>query len=304
MRNPRQRGMKSLLPPRLAGDRRLDQPRTHGKFIEDRNVSAVGIIAVLREAGWDPEKEMNDRLPSIPLREIVGDAAADVVLKKMRLFARQRTSEEADAVDRKVPQYPTIQEIDWCVRRYLVARQNAVSPKQFRSDLKDFEQAIKSFIRKMPKADSALQEAVDAKIDQTLTSKFLLNRHDLSEIELTRQILEFPDVVESYQLRNLWQLLQTSLAATSSIRIAESGRGKDADRAAHELIANLANIFKYSTGRRPRRINDPTRTKNRAVIGHFGNFVRAVDKQIPMAFRLKDIDNLIRSFVSARSRSL
>jgi hypothetical protein len=93
------------------------------------------------------------------------------------------------------------------------------------------------------------------------------------------------------------------LEVVSSLRVAEGGRGNDADRAAHELIAKLAGIFEARTGRRPSRVNDPMEDdKNAAVTGYFGKFVTAVNKQIPTAFRLKDIDHLIRSFVETRDQ--
>jgi|HubBroStandDraft_6_1064221.scaffolds.fasta_scaffold2974789_1 hypothetical protein len=91
-----------------------------------------------------------------------------------------------------------------------------------------------------------------------------------------------------------WEEVSRGLA---NIRSLERGPGRDANRAAHEFIKALAQIYAECTNRLPTRSN---LADGLDVNGPFGRLVKAVDAQLPEPFRLPDIDNLIRQEVGRR----
>jgi hypothetical protein len=114
--------------------------------------------------------------------------------------------------------------------------------------------------------------------------------------------IEASALEEQVDLENLRGRIETLLQILRMIRSQEQGRGRDANRAAHQFGETLAQIFTEDTGREPSRSNDPSREWLDAVNGPFGNFVMALNRQLPQGFQLTDIDNLVRHVVS-RPRS-
>jgi hypothetical protein len=80
--------------------------------------------------------------------------------------------------------------------------------------------------------------------------------------------------------------------ATKAIIASESGRGRDANRPAHKLLTDLAEIYERRTGRKITRGNSGIVPGVKTT--PFGRFVEAVNARIPDGFKLPDIDNLIR----------
>lgn len=310
---PRKRGTRSELPPRTSSNRRLNIKPVDGKFFGDSDFSTAEIVEALRDAGWEPSVSNRSVDKAAEPKWLLPDPSCP---RKVRWRSPYRAEPEKymtgnyDALYEKLRAVAEeIQDRDhvmtaifWCVRHYVLARENAAKPNEFRSELKDFEKALKAFAGKVPTADSALGKAIEDEIHEKLYSKFEAWLRSRGAVSIEYALLsDFWDDLESHQLVHLSEVLQITLEVVSSLRVAESGRGKDADREAHGLVAKLGGIFERTTGRSPSRANDPYKDdKNDKVIGNFGKFVRAVNKQIPTAFRLNDVDNLIRALVEGR----
>jgi hypothetical protein len=170
----------------------------------------------------------------------------------------------------------------------LFAHKYALNPTQFRRQLSSFERRLNVFCAKIPKADSALALAIDSAASTTDRSAEVKENIETSSLE------------EQVDLENLRGRIETLLQILKMIRSHEQGRGRDANRAAHEFVETLAQIFTEYTGREPSRSNDPSREWLDAVNGPFGNFVTAVNCQLPQDLQLTDIDNLIRHVISRR----
>jgi hypothetical protein len=177
----------------------------------------------------------------------------------------------------------------WAFREYAVACAYAVDPKRFRQELLALEQPLNSLIAKIPTADSALTLAIDQEVREILHCQSA--DFEKEEEDAIRDQAEFD---------NLKLVLTTISQAVKNIRSIEQGRGREARRPAHQFVAELARIFTECTGRQPGRNNDGSRDGVDAVTGPFGNFVKAVNCQIPKALQLVNIDNLIRHEVSRR----
>ncbi len=156
----------------------------------------------------------------------------------------------------------------WAFREYLAACAYAADPKQFRQELSAFEQPLDSLLAQIPKADSALSLAVDQEVREILQGA----PDEFEEEETIREKAEFD---------NLRLVLATISQAVKNIRSAEGGRGREANRAAHQFVAELARIFTECTGRQPGRNNDGSHDGLDAVTGPFGNFVKAVRPDPP-----------------------
>jgi hypothetical protein len=283
-----------------------------GKLFGDSDFSTAEIVEALRDAGWEPSVSHHSVGKTAELEWLLPDPSSP---RKVRWRSPYRAEREKmtgnyDALYEKLravaeeiqDKNRVLTTIFWHVRQYVLARENAAKPKEFRSELKDFEKALKAFAGKVPTADSALGKAIEDEIDEKLYSKFeaWLRSRGAVSIEYTL-LSDFWDDLESHQLVHLSEVLRITLEVVSSLRVAESGAGKDGDREAHEFVGKLSNVFERTTGRNPTRANDPYKDdKNDKVIGDFGKFLRAVNKQIPTAFRLNDIDNLIRARVEGR----
>src|SRR5262249_34977610 len=105
---------------------------------------------------------------------------------------------------------------------------------------------------------------------------------------------------EQVDLENLRGRIGALLQILGKIRSQEQGRGRHANRAAHQFAETLAQIFTEYTGQEPRRSNSPSHQWVDAVNGPFGNFVKESNRQLPRDFQLPDIDNLVRLGVSRR----
>jgi hypothetical protein len=180
----------------------------------------------------------------------------------------------------------------WTVREYLFARKYALEPTQFRRQLLSFQRRVNSLYAEIPNADSALALAIDSAarvaarvIDQS------------AEVDETSEVSSLEEQVDLDNLRGRIGALSQTLGI---MRSHEQGRGRDANRAAHQFVETLAQIFTEYTGREPSRSNDPSRQWLDAVNGPFGNFVIAVNRQLPKDLQLTDIDNLVRHLVSRR----
>ena len=132
-------------------------------------------------------------------------------------------------------------------------------PKEFRQRICAFKKALDAFLTKFPDLDGAVAEALNLELDQV-------------------------DVEQAPDLAFIRDILNVLLAAVESVGKAESGAGTDANREAHLLVEGLANIYKKHTGKRPSKKLD----------GPFGQFVEAVNKQIPGRFKLNGLDHLLR----------
>jgi hypothetical protein len=83
--------------------------------------------------------------------------------------------------------------------------------------------------------------------------------------------------------------LALMLDIVHQVRVDESGKGRDANRPAHNLVKSLGCVFEHLTGNKPKRGYEKT--------GAFFEFIAAINKRIPKGFKLKDIDHLIRSYL-------
>jgi hypothetical protein len=244
---------------------KLELPRLGKRFSGYINFLTPKVTTVLRRAGWRKRSRRRTK------RNEVGAA------NESEMFA---------AV---VSEHTAGKQLWWAFREYAAAFVYAADPKQFRHELGAFERPLNSLLAAIPKADSALSLAIDQEVREILQGL----SNEFEEDDATRDQAEFD---------NLRPVLATISQAVKNIRSAERGRGREANRAAHQFITELARIFTECTGRQPGRNNDGSRDGVDAVTGPFGNFVKAVNCQIPKAFRLADIDNLIRHEVSRRRR--
>jgi hypothetical protein len=206
-----------------------------------------------------------------------------------RKRSKRRIASEGEIFAEAVSAHTVATQLWWAFREYAAASAYAVNPKLFRQGLLALEQPLNSLIAQIPNADSALSLAIDQEIRKILHSQSADFEED--EEEAIRDQTEFD---------NLKLILTTISQAAENIRSIERARGREANRAAHQFVAELARIFTECTGRQPGRNNDGSRDGVDAVTGPFGNFVKAVHCQIPKTFQLVNIDNLIRHEVSRR----
>jgi hypothetical protein len=176
----------------------------------------------------------------------------------------------------------------WAVQEYLFAHKYALNPTQFRRQLSSFERKVNSLYAEFPNADSALAAAIDSAARAADQS---------AEVE---ENSEAPSLEEQVDLENLRDRIGALSQTLGTIRSQEQGRGRGANRAAHQFVETLAQIFIKYTGHQPSRSNDPYSQQVDAVNGPFGNFVTAVNRQLPQDLHLTDIDNLVRHVVSRR----
>jgi hypothetical protein len=281
---------KKLLPPRMprlgSGSRNRGGPIVintlipRNEIIRNSMIKAAPSMDALRKAGWSPS--------NVPLRTWR-------VSQYFRVQPKPTQEEEAEK--------ETVSLIGKCVFTYLQYCRHSVKPKQFRRDLAKFSKALSSFIPKIPEDGSAVAQAINKIVAEEVRSE------DPGQIEepVLRQgsfmKAESNRVRDDCWLEDVAKSLRSVLTATKAIQAAEAGRGSDGNRAAHQLVADLAAIFEQTTGKRASRVNvqDFEITDTR-VGGLFGEFVDSVNAQIPQEYRLNDIDNLIRSLVTTRHR--
>jgi hypothetical protein len=152
------------------------------------------------------------------------------------------------------------------VTHYLSAAHYQQPPKEFRREAEAFHKVLKACAAGFPGAGKGLAEALNLELEK-------LDHDDAPDIELCRTVI------------------LALLAASRRIQADEAGAGKDADRAKHEFFKGLAKIYEDYTGRRPAQVpaeDDP-----------FSDFVAAVNKRLPVPFRLSGIIHLVRSYLRA-----
>jgi hypothetical protein len=272
------RGRKSGLPPRSPGTGilpRLELARSKGRFRGYINFLTAEVMTPLRSArsksGKNPERAEAPASACSPEKFPVEPDA------------------EREIFNEIISEHDLETKLWWAVRWYLFAHKYALNPKQFRRQLSSFEQKVNSLYAEIPNADSALAVAIDraarAEVDNS------------AEVEKNPEISSLEEQVDLENLRGRIAALSRILAIIQS---QEQGRGRDANRAAHKFVETLAQIFIEYTGHEPSRSNDPYRERGDAVNGPFGNFVTAVNRQLPQDFQLTDIDNFVRHVVSRR----
>jgi hypothetical protein len=143
-------------------------------------------------------------------------------------------------------------------------------------------------LAKMPEPDSALGLAVDQALQEVMQSP---------ELKIACEEVEFDYDSLKLDFDFLGPRFEALSRAVKKTRSLEQGRGADADRAQHQFIADLAQIFTECTGNE--LSNEGFR---KGVPRPFGDFVKAVNCQIVERYQLTDIDNLIRHEMSRRAR--
>jgi hypothetical protein len=166
------------------------------------------------------------------------------------------------------------------VQFYLFEKENQQSPDEFRAELAQFDEALKLFLSKIPTLDSSIFVALKA----AWTAR---DRQDLG-CPLCDDNVD-PELYFDARFGRLQADLALMLDIVHQVRVDESGKGRDANRPAHNLVRSLGCVFEHLTGNKPARGYDKT--------GAFFEFIAAINKQIPGGFKLKDIDHLIRSYL-------
>jgi len=271
------RGRKSGLSPRSPGTGilpRLALPRSKERFRGYIDFLTPEVMTALRSAPPDDVKKR----------------------KRSKPVARGRSPHEfqvdpqveREIFDDTLSEHNLETQLWWAVQEYLFAHKYALNPTQFRRQLLSFERRVNSLYAEIPNADSALAVAIDSAARAADQSAEVKENSEASSVE---------EQVDLDSLRGRIEALSQILGI---IRSHEQGRGRAANRAAHQFVETLAQIFTEYTGHEPSRSNDTYRERGDAVNGPFGNFVTAVNRQLPQDFHLTDIDNLVRHVVSRR----
>jgi hypothetical protein len=187
-------------------------------------------------------------------------------------------------------------EIKEVVSLYIAACEYASAPKTFRRDLADFRAALEHFIAKLPHDQSPI--AIEIKEEWKRR-----NQRDLPcpicEVEQDSELIfdtwigfERSSIARGMHY-GLGAGLEELLDIVQAIAAAESGAGRDGNRPAHELVAELTEIYHDIT------LKDPTRDgayDGKQQSTPFFEFVTAVDDLLPEPdkYGLGDIDSLIR----------
>jgi hypothetical protein len=265
------RGRKSGLPPRSPGTGTLPRlERSKGQSRGYVNFLTPEVMMALRSASSNNVKNRERSSARLPQEFPV---EPDV---------------EREILNDIISEHDLNTKLRWAVQEYLFAHKYALNPTQFRRQLSSFERRLNVLYDEIPKAESALALAIDSAASATDQS---------AEVE---ENIEASSHEEQVDLENLRGRIETLLQILKMIRSHEQGRGRDANRAAHQFVETLAQISTEYTGREPSRSNDPSRQRVDAVNGPFGNFVTAVNRQLPQDFQLTDIDNLVRHVISRR----
>jgi hypothetical protein len=170
------------------------------------------------------------------------------------------------------------------VQFFVAEHNNSQSPTIFRAELDRFGKALSEFLPNIPGSDSPLATAL---------AKSWAHHHpdDVQCVICHEEI----DMEQHWEASLDFDQLRTNLEALSSVvaelRRQEGGAGKDGNRAAHALIAHLAEIFRHYGGREPTRGFDGIKGK---PIGDFFEFVTAVNELLPDEIQLNDVQHLIR----------
>jgi hypothetical protein len=282
-----QRGKKSRLPPRVPNTTgklpNLELPRSCNRFCGYTDFLDSEVKMVLLQSGWSP-----------PLASISGDAfdkrGSELVVCDKLTGGNVDPAVERDIFAAVISEHNVSRQLWWAVREYQMAVEYAVDPKQFRSDLNALDETLDQLLLvKMPESDSALGVAVDQALQEIIPSVELLDTTDSQAMDFDFDSLKF-------DFDNLKPRFEALSQAVKKIRSIEQGKGADAERAKHQFIADLGQIFTECTGKALR--NEGSR---KGVTRPFGSFVKALARQLPERYQLTDIDNLIRHEISRRA---
>jgi hypothetical protein len=168
-------------------------------------------------------------------------------------------------------------DISWMIRNYIAARAFAIDPSAFRAAIKDLESALTKLLSQFPDSQSLTYSAIQREFQAGAEA----------------------DSLDLLSLKDGLDKLQRALKA---IRASEGGKGRDADRAGHQLTTDLMDIFERLTGQRPSRGGkNNTKEGDEAITGRFARFMKVVNDLLPDDFKLGDIDNLIRQACKKRT---
>jgi hypothetical protein len=269
---------KSVLPTRVTGTVRA--PKLARASAEARFDGYIDFLTA------DVRKALH--LPSRPDPEPDIWTAEDVV-EMQRYDPDQAVWEDPEIFKEITFEHDVGNSLWWAVREYITSCIDKVNLKEFRIGAAAGEKTAKellAFLRHDPSDRAPTSRAIDqARIGRALTQG--INRAKGED--------DFEDMDADEAIAGLEFISRT----LTKIRSAERGSGRDANRAAHQFIADLARIFEERTGQLPTRCN---LADGSGVTGPFGRFVAAVDVQLPAPFQLPDLDNLIRQEV-ARQRT-
>jgi hypothetical protein len=275
------RGSKANLPPRVPAARKL--PKL-GKFEEKtlpdgtkrrvwkhQDFATPDVVKALKAGGWNPpvSKHVDAAEETVEACELPGEPGRRVLVRQ-------------DDFDETIALHDLSKDIHHVVAAYISDARYQQSPKEFRPGVKSFHKALKAAVEKFPSAESEHAEALNLELENLdhLALKKLGLEDDAPDVDLCR--------------RYFLALLDVN----GSVVADEAGRGADADRAKHLLIAGLAKIYEERTGRRPARGFSAYADKKPHETGPFFRFVTAVNELLPVALRLLDIDSLIRAHLA------
>jgi hypothetical protein len=268
----RKHSRKSGLPPRITGtvsntEKRLHVKNTNGRFGWYTDFLTADVREALRlPSRPEPESEWTDE----DQRQMQRSDPDQGVRADQEIFNEVTFEHEVG------------NSLWWAVREYIIACIDKVDPKQFRQGATAGEKNASKLL---------------AVISGSVHPSDRLTPRAINQVRKARALTHAIDQVKGeHDSEEAIAALEWLISRLADIRSAEGGRGRDANRAAHQLIADLAQIFEECTRQPPTRSN---LADGSDINGPFGKFVKAVDVQLP-AFRLPDIDNLIRQEVARR----
>jgi hypothetical protein len=283
----RRPGKKSALPPRVPAYRKLPN-------LERVNFADDNILGILIRSGMaQDEKDYNvnaawsedafDRwFQAHPKKKSLKDprqAFAERQANLAALTAMKDPQFDRDLFAEITQKKQIHEEIAQAVSSYISALGFAMRPVEFRRAIKRYSSALKN---------------IKDEIATTGHSVYVAIKDELRSMDG-----EVGGLYDRLDLTSLTADLDKLLAATNAIVDAESGGGRDAKRAAYELMTALANIFESYTGKQRSRGNAGIRQEGEEVMTTpFGRFVAAVNDRIPDGFKLTGLDNLVRQNIA------
>jgi hypothetical protein len=257
-----------------------DLPHLDSEIFNDVKHEA-GIALAAREYTIERDRPPDEDLPYLHLNpEIFNYVKPEVYIIEPELWPEDEEphlqnlnhdqaceEQEQEIFDEVMSEHDIGNRMAWAVREYIVASIDKVDSTQLRQEGAAAEKAINkslALLRPPNQTLGAINRACRA-------LAYEIGEERIDALEEIGHVL-------------------------ANIRSAESGQGRDANRAAHQFIAELRRIYEECTGRPPTRSN---LADGSDVTGPFGRFVKAVDAQLG-PFRLPDIDNLIRQEVARR----
>ncbi len=160
------------------------------------------------------------------------------------------------------------------VWQFMDAKDVSEDPKNFRLEAEKLRKTLSHALEKLPDDNCALANSLNSK-DAHYTHQ--------CEVNLTRSYIVMP----ASPLQELRSALHRVVTLVEKIAVDEKfGRhGIQAARADHRLVDQLGSIYEHYTGQRIKAGTNSAMTdqKSRAV-GHFSNFVNAVETEMMKQF--------------------